>query len=104
MWPTVSMSLYVGTDSTKELVFSRPTQKHWWLDGFNPNAPYTDPNNLTLDAVIDFGNSDVAQKFADKENLKSGAYGRTYGMNLFENPWNIHTTVTGTSVTISWIG
>ena len=96
-WPTISLSLYANN----KLLFTRPTQRHWWLDGFDPYAANTNPNNLTVKADIDFGYVEIAKGF--DQYVRAGKKGE--GINYkgkVTSTLNMTRTRIGSCVSITW--
>ena len=96
-WPTISLSLYANN----KLLFTRPTQKHWWLDGFDPYATMTNPNNLTVIADIDFGYEEIAKGFVD--NVRAGKKGEGISYRgKVTSALNMSSSRIGSKVSITW--
>lgn len=68
-WPTISMTMKIYG----RVIFNRPAQTHWWLNGFSPSTPMTNPNNIVVVATIDFNDAEVAKWF--RRNIDYGAIG-----------------------------
>ena len=56
------MSFELSRDGQK--LFTRGPEKHWWLTGFKWGV-YSDPDQLTMDVTIAFGNSEMRIAFVN---------------------------------------
>ena len=56
----------VGEDGYNILYQYEPTEKQWWITGFNPNYMHVDPDKLTSYFKLGFDNVDMYNAFKNQ--------------------------------------
>ena len=91
----MSYKVYDGPVSSGKLIFSRPLQRHWWLNGFRPSIGHIPAEDLTLNGYIYFpadanGSGTMATRF--KNGISSTKAGTGSGGRFDNSNFTIHST------------
>ena len=60
----------VGEDGYNIIYKYEPTEKQWWITGFNPNYMHVDPDKITSYFRLGFDNIDMYNAFKSSMNKK----------------------------------
>ena len=91
----MSYKVYDGPVSNGKIIFSRPLQRHWWLNGFRPSIGHIPAEDLTLNGYIYFpadanGSGTMATRF--KNGISSTKAGTGSGGRFDNSNFTIHST------------
>ena len=82
----MTLSLYKRSKNKTEAIFNwAPTEKQWWITGFNPEFTNPNPKNMAMVCSIDFLNNDLYSAFKNESIRNQNKKG--YGL-LFDDEYN----------------